>query len=310
MAASTEFSDFLRYLSEHPTVLYMAFSSVAVFFVSAIGFTWAVARFFWNRDVNRLKQDLLDAEARHSWESEQQELNSKHMPLIDEEFPSLNELLDPIQLRARIPDKQSYDSDLNVITLAPSELGPWRFEISSPAKVFDNWFGEALKSNANLKEGYKFIEAEAELPCSLWKGQKASVVKIDKHPIIQMMYPFIILRRLTNDDNTIDHITQELVNFITWLKYWEQATNKTMNFKIQKLFWRKDFAYLRGYFNFDNLKVDGSVQKRYFLLRQILIRKIGAHRYVIYTGFPNKRFQDPYYDHLKEWWENFRIVQD
>jgi hypothetical protein len=306
MATNSDLGDFLQYLMQHPAALI----AVAGSYVPVIAAGWGAARFFANRDIAALTQRLDNATAHHGVEVQRlEDLLARQIPLVDEGFTSLNEL-DPIVVPPKIPNGLKYDPELGVITVASSETGPWHFTPSTHADVFEEWFGDALQTNPSLKAGYQFVAAEARLPCALWKGRPNSVLTIDANPIIKRMYPFIILRRLANNDApAIDYTTRELVNFITWLAYWD-AADAGMRFTIQKLSRSRDFAYLRGYFSFRKLRVNGEVNEQFYLLRQILVKLVGSHRYVIYTGFPNKGFQDPYYDHLRQWWEGFRIVQE
>ena len=278
---------------------------------------FVVLTWLWAQDHSRAADRLADAEAASSHEIERlRDLNERQVHLIDPEFPSLNDHA-PIPFPIKMPDGSKYNEAYNIICLEPEKPSlrypfkyiPWHMEEASQSRVFQEWFGDALTTDENLKAGYRFVKDDAEKPCLLWRGK--TEIEITGHRIFRKLYPFVIFRRLRlNETSDSDPTTRELFQFISWLAYWD-AADDNINFKIQKLFRTSDFAYLRGYFQLDNLTVEGRDKpERYYLIRQVAIKIVGHYRYVIYTGYPNKHMNDPYYGYLREWWERFRIICD
>jgi hypothetical protein len=223
---------------------------------------------------------------------------------IDTDFPALNEL-EPIDLPSKIQDDARHFDKFRVIALKETKGSAWSVEESSHEKVFNEWFGDSLWTHPLLKEGYQLVSEGAAQPCLLWKGTSEKIVSAN--PVIKRMYPFVIVRPVTYQPGT-DPTTEELFNFMVWLRFFDKAV-PGMRFKIHKMHRTEHEAYIRGYFQFEGLTVDHVHYPKYYLMRQVVIVKSDEHVYAIFTGFPNPDLNDPYFDHLKEWWRAFRIVK-
>ncbi len=312
MADASGISSIIRIMQVDPVTLLAVLGTYA----TVLGAGWGVGRYLDDRKISGLQDQLADhtsqideLNARHGQELKRLgELNEARVKIIDEDFPGLNDI-DPIDLPPGLPSNLKYHPDFSLVSVAPTAEAPWSFTKSTHVDVFSEWFGDALTTDPHLRAGLQFVSQEVASPCLLWKGKGDSILEVEDNPVFKKMYPFIIVRHtIDTGPGDIDYATRELMNFVTWLTYWEAAV-PGMSFKVQKMSRTRDTAYLRGFFEFRNFNIGGKIYERFYLMRQVMMRRSGAHRYVIYTGFPNADFQDPYCEHLKDWWSGFRIIK-
>jgi hypothetical protein len=182
----------------------------------------------------------------------------------------------------------------------------------SLASVFEEYFGSSLKDNEILSKAYEIALAVAGQPCLLWKGKRALTVKNDH--ILKKLFPFIIVRSVTHSPRA-DMTTDELFNFVAFLRAWDQALPDS-RFEIEKMHRTSSKAYLRGYFRFAGLVLQESdfdepkPYPDYYLMRQIMVVQTNTYTTTITTGLPNHTPEtDPYFPSLRGWWDALRIIK-
>jgi hypothetical protein len=299
------------FLVSHPDAAALLAGSVATLVASAAGAGWAAAHYFDKREVDHQKARIEQNEARHKRDMVSVEEQAKAGTLLDTDFPSIGEL-EPKALPIGLPSGQQYDG-FNIVLREALPAGAWAFQQSTLKEIFSDWFGSSLTTEKHLSEGYDLIGGDDdERPCLLWRSRKE--VLVENNPVMKMMYPFIIVRSIPHEPG-VDRTTEELFNFIHWLRMWDEAMPGS-RFEIVKMHRSPDTAYLRGYYKFNKLAIAESAFKptktvdEYYLLRQIYVYRSDRYSTIISTGLPNRDLvSDPYYAALRAWWDALALVK-
>jgi hypothetical protein len=306
--ATKELADFFL---THPAASVLLAGSIATLVASAAGGGWGVAHYLDKRAVADYKRKIEQNEAQHKKDLADIERQAKAGSLLDADFPSIGDLK-PSSLPIGLPAGRQY-SEFNIVLTQALPAGSWTFQRSTLKDIFSDWFGSSLTTEKHLSDGYELIGGDdEERPCLLWKGRKE--VLVENSTVMKKMYPFVIVRSIPHEPG-VDRTTEELFNFIHWLRMWDEAMPNS-RFKIVRMHRSADTAYLRGYYKFIKLDIAESAMKpartvdEYYLLRQIFVYRSDRHSTIISTGLPNRELvSDPYYAWLRAWWDALALVK-
>lgn len=204
-----------------------------------------------------------------------------------------------------------YYKEFHIVLSQTPTPNPWSIQRLLLKDIFNEWFGDALQQNKILRDGYPLIAAESQ-SCLLWKGIKT--LHVENSEILKQMYPFVIVYTVPHEA-AADPTTAELFNFIAFAQLWDRALPNA-KFEIMKMHRSKNKAYLRGHFEFDNIEissegVDSKRYDQYYLSRQIVVVRSEKYTVIITAGLPNENpTNDPYYEHLRAWWDAIRIINN
>jgi hypothetical protein len=69
--------------------------------------------------------------------------------------------------------------------------------------------------------------------------------------------------------------------------------------------------YLRGYFTFFDVGINGTQMPEYYLMREFIVVRTDRATYSISTGVPNpyRATSVLYYGHVTDWLMNFQLAQ-
>ena len=156
-------------------------------------------------------------------------------------------------------------------------------------KGVEDWFGGKFQTHPAFQHGVEAVAEAAKAECLLWKGNET--VDVAGSDLVKKMYSFVIVRPIRHKAGE-DMTTQVLFDFIARQREFDRAI-PGMQFKIQVMHRSERKAYLRGFFVFDGLTVDGKPYESYYLMRQIAVVAGTSMTHVIYTDFPNPALGGP-----------------
>ena len=303
----------IDFLLAHPGAIATISGSIVAIAASyggALAAGWRVSSYLNNREMEDQKRQIANMNAEYQRNVARLETQAETRSLLDGDFPSVGEL-QPIDI-PYLGKTAEYHRDFNIALAQAQPESLWTFKQTSPQEVFSEWFGSSLTENPHLREGYGLISGGHEEPCLLWKG--AREVRVENSDVMKQMYPFVMVRSIRHEAGR-DPTTEELFNFIDWLRMWDKAMPNA-RFEVIKMHRTQHRAYLRGYFRFLKLMIGENSTKsakeydEYYLMRQIFVFRSDMYTTIISTGLPNRELlNDPYYKPLNEWWHALRLIK-
>jgi hypothetical protein len=315
MDTNTETSDLIKFLIEHPGAIASIVGSAAAvgatYLATLVG-GWRAANYLNKRELDACQRQIEQKKNEYQRDIDRVTRQSESGTLIDELYPSISELA-PIDLpMGSLAPGAEYYSDFHIVLTQMPPPKPWLIQKLLLKDIHTEWFGDALQQEPILRDGYSLISAAEGQSCMLWKGIKT--LRVKNSAVLKQMYPFVIVYTVPHGAAS-DPTTAELFNFIAFVQLWDRALPNA-KFEIVKMHRSKNKAYLRGYFKFADIElgsedVDSKRYDQYYLSRQIAVVRSEKHTVIITAGLPNDNpTSDPYYEHLRAWWDAIRIVDN
>ena len=294
---SADFATVVDIVSRHSGAVISIVGGILSFYAVSLAAAWRATKFFYDHALEMEKKNREQLERRYRDDIYRLKVGEP----IDLQFPEISSL-GPAEypstkpLGARLLDGDRF--------MALVDNDAWSLDnTASTETVVNEWFGGELQKSEELKGKLRNAVGDPVHRVFLWRGHDDHMVG---HKFIKRMYPFVIVQRRDYKDSGVNPLSGELANFIDWLRAFDKLDDHT-TFNFGTIRMNDSLAYMRGYFLFEDITIDGAHIPRYYLMRQILIVAARPHIFCIYTGYPNPAFESPYLSHLKTWWAAFQI---